>query len=327
MDRRAFIGTLTGGLLAAPVVAPAQPTGKVYRVGVLSQGLAPISAPNPFGVRLRELGWVDGRNVVFEEVNPGGSADLLSTLAADLARRGVDAIIAIGPPSVLAAQKATTTIPIVMVGIVDPIALGLVSSFAHPGSNITGIAWGTGPEVAAKQLEFLKEAMPASSRRVAYLNNADNPGAAVYVPVVEAAGMRLSLEVRSFGLSSASALEAFLARVSEWQPHGMMIVGDPVWLILRSPVVEFAGRNRLPATYGFKQFVLDGGLMSYGPDLDDVSQRTAVYVDKLLKGAKPADLPIEQPTKFELAINLKTAKALGLTIPQSLLQRADQVIQ
>jgi putative ABC transport system substrate-binding protein len=326
--RRAFIRTVAGGLLAAPLAAEAQQAGKVYRIGVIL-----TAAPNEVGhlikalsEGLRELGYLEGRNVVFERRFAEGRQDRLPALAAEVVRLNVDVIVTGSNPVIAAVKQATATIPVVMAVSRDPVGAGFIASLARPGGNITGLANDPGPEMIGKNLELLKEAAPRVSR-VAFLWNPVPPGAGTSKNVVESAARKLGVTFQSVEVRGRNEFEgAFDAMVRE-RANGLVVATDPVFFGPRSQVVLLAARSRLPAVYGLREFAEAGGLMSYGPNVADQFRRAAIYVDKILKGAKPGDLPVDQATKFELIINLKTAKALGLTIPQSVLQRADEIIQ
>jgi putative ABC transport system substrate-binding protein len=273
---------------------------------------------------LRELGYVEGGSIVIEYRFAEGKLERLSDLAAELVRLKVDVLVAAGgTPAASAAKRATTMIPIVMTNIGDPVAVGLVASLARPGWNVTGLSL-LGPDTAGKRLELLKEVVPALSR-VAVLWNPANPSHALHLKETLAAARALGVQVQSLEARGPEDFEtAFKAARGA---GGILALGDPVYRLHRAAIIDLARRNRLPAIYEFRQYVAAGGLMSYGASLNDLYRRAAYYVDRILKGAKPADLPVEQPTKFELVVNMKTAKALGLTIPHSVLIRADQVIQ
>jgi putative ABC transport system substrate-binding protein len=329
MDRRAFISAVTGGLLAAPLAAEAQPAGKVPRVGFLAASSASDAANarwiEAFRQGLRDLGYVEGRNIVIEYRYAGEKYERLPALAAELVRLKVDVIVSHGTPGPLAAKHATSVIPIVMTSAGDPVASGLVSSLARPGGNVTGMSLMV-PELGGKRLHLLKEIIPGISR-VAVLWNATNPYNSLVVREMEATATTLGVQLQSLVVRGPDDFEGALAAAATGRAAALTAVEDPLTNTKRIQIVDFAAKSRLPAIYGIKEFVDAGGLMSYGVHFADSYRRAAAYVDKILKGAKPADLPVQQPTKFEFAINLKTAKALGLTIPPSLLQRADQVIE
>ena len=326
--RRAFIRTLAGGLLAAPLAAEAQQAAKVHRVGWLGQ-----ASPGPEVLRivdglrqgLREQGYVEGRDIAFEYRWAHGRADQLPDLAAELVRLKVDIIVVANTPGAHAAKRATTTIPIVLVGP-DPLSTGLVASLGRPGGNITGVTLNAGPEIVGKYLQLIKEAVPKVSR-VAVLWNQGSQMGPLMVREAEVAARALQLQVQSVGVRGADEFEGAFAAMTKERASAVVVLGDPVFLLHRKQLAELAARSRLPAIYALTDHVEAGGLMAYSPNFAEAARRAAIYVDKILKGAKPGDLPVEQPTKFELVINLKTAKALGLTIPQSVLGRADEVIQ
>ncbi len=276
-------------------------------------------------IGLRDLGYVEGKSIALEERNSEGRNERLSDLASELVRLNVNIIVTWGTPATLAAKQATTTIPIVIAGVGDPVRSGLVSSLAHPGGNVTGLTV-LGPGLAAKRLELLKEAVPNMSR-VAFLWNPANPDQKFSFNEVQAGARALGVTFHSVEARSREELELALAMMKQSRPSALLMTADGVHQRYIGRIVAFTSETRLPAMYQLKEAVDRGGLMSYGASLPDLGRRAASYVHKILKGAKPADLPVEQPTKFELVINLKTAKALGLTIPQSLRLRADQVIE
>jgi len=329
MDRRTFLGVIAGGLLAAPLAAGAQPAGKVYRIGYISN--SPPNTPESsrlheaFRQGLRERGWVEGRNAVIEWRFAEGRMERFPDLAADLVRLKVDLIVTTGGPAARAAKQATTTIPIVAVAVSDPVGQGFVASLARPGGNVTGLAT-LFPELAVKRLGLLKEILPGVSR-VAVLWNAANPGNVIILRGVQAAARTLGVTLQSREVRGPDDFEAAFAKMSRERHDALMILDDPLLFQYRASIVDFAAKKRLPTMHPFRESVEAGGLIAYSVNLAELNRRAAEYVDKILKGADPAELPIEQPTEFELVINLKTAKALGLTIPPSLLQRADHVIE
>ena len=328
MDRRTFMSGMTLGLIAAPLAAEAQPTGKVPRIGWLG-GPTRESAQafvQPFEQGLKDLGWVEGQNIVIEWRFAGGRAERLPDLAAELVRLRVDLIVTPSTPTALAAKNATRTIPIVTVGGGDPVGLGLVANLARPGGNITGLTSTVGPEIAGKQLEVLREAVPKVSR-MAVLWNPTTPGNALALREAEIAARALRVELQLLEARRLNDFESAFAAMSTKRAGALLVLGDVMFTTYRIQLANLAVKSRLPAIYGDRQFANEGGLMSYGANLSDNFRRAADYVDKILKGAKLGDLPIERSTKFELVINAKTAKVLGLTIPPSLLQRADQVIE
>jgi len=328
IGRRTFLAGTGAVLLTAPLTAEAQPTKKVWRIGFIL-----TAVPNEVGYLikalsegLRELGYVEGRNVVFERRFAEGRQERLPALAAELVRLDVDVIVTGSNPVIAAVKQATATIPVVMGVSRDPVGAGFIASLARPGGNITGLANDPGPEIIGKNLELLKEAAPRVSR-VAFLWNPVPPGAGTSKNVVESAARKLRVTFQSVEVRGRNDFEGAFAAMVREHANGLVVATDPVMVGPRGQVVLLAARSRLPAVYGLREFAEAGGFMSYGPNIADLFRRAATYVDKILKGAKPGDLPVEQPTKFELVINLKTAKALGLTIPPSLLGRADEVIQ
>jgi len=324
--RRAFIGALAGGLLAAPL-AEAQAPAKVPRIGFLLGSPPAVGAPylEAFRQGLRELGYVEGQNIAIEYRWAGGKYERLPALAAELVRLKVDVLVTSAPPVPLAAKQATSTIPIVFTSAADPVAAGPVASLARPGGNITGLA-DMDLEVVGKHLELLREVAPKVSR-VAVLRNPDNRGHAITLRQTESAARALGVQLRVLEARTPAEIDAAFAAMRSQQAGGVLVLRDAFFFVQRTQIVALAAKHGLPAVYGWRQDAEAGGLMAYGASLPQMWRRAATYVDKILKGAKPADLPVEQPTKFELVINLKTAKTLGLTIPQSLLQRADEVIQ
>ena len=326
MDRRAFIGTLAGGLLAAPLAAQAQPTGKVYHVGVLSIGSDPIwRIPwKPFVEAMSELGYVEGRNLVIRPAFADGNPERLPALVAELIDAKVDAIVTTGPRETVAAKRATAVIPIVMTVVPDPVAQGFVASLARPGGNVTGLT-SVVPGLGQKYVELLHEALP-SATRFAVVASLPNPLPETRQEL-EAAGRLLGITVSVARVSGPDDFDSALVRVKKDGAAGFIATNDGVTWRYRKSLVQLALKHRLPAIYWAREYVAEGGLMTYSASVADLRLRAATYVDKILKGARPADLPVEQPATFELVINLKAAKALRLTIPQSLLQRADQVIE
>ena len=322
MDRRTFLGALASGFLAAQLAAEAQPT--VPRIGYLSLAPGPSTRSEALRQGFRELGYIEGQNLVVEYRWADGRLDQARQAAADLVRLRVDVIVTGGPQATLAAKRTTTTTPIVMAFDYDPVESGFVASLARPGGNITGLS-GINPELSGKRLDLLKQAVPHLSR-VAIVWNPAEPNAA-FLRETQAAGRSLGIQLRVLEVKAAPDLETALQAARKWRAGGLIVLTDPVTLYHRKQLANLAGQYRLPAIYSERLFVESGGLISYGADDREMHQHAAVFVDRILKGAKPGELPIEQPTKFELVINLKTAKALGLTIPPSLLQRADQVIE
>jgi len=324
MKRRAFM-TLLGGTLAAwPIAARAQQS-KVWRVGCLLSGsgsdlLGDINF-EAFRLKMRELGYVEGQNLVLDVQGAGGDFSRLPTLAAELVALRPDAIFAIATPAVSAAQRATSSIPIVMGPTADPIGSGFVKSLAKPGGNITGVSL-MSADLSAKSLEFLTEIVP-NAKNVAVLRS-PNPVHNVLLDEIGAAARGRGLTIFSIMAATPSDLDAAFASISKDKYDALVVLADPR---LTARIPELVAEVGLPAIYQFREFAMRGGLLGYGPNLPELFRRAAVYVDRIFKGARPADLPVEQPTKFELVINLRTAKALGLTVPPTLLARADEVIE
>jgi putative tryptophan/tyrosine transport system substrate-binding protein len=324
MRRREFIKLLGGSVAVWPVAAPAQQGGKKI-VGRFGSGSATDPSIGVVTEALRKLGWVEGENVVFERRFAENRLELLPEFAADLVRLKVDVIIAGGTLAPLAAKRATSTIPIVLISAGDPLGSGLVESLARPGGNVTGMSL-MGPDLGGKRLELLKELLPALAR-VAVLWNTATPPSAIVLKEVQEAGRRLGIEVQSLEVRGPDDFEGAFEAATKQRVDAMITAEDPLTYTYRKRIAHFATGQHLPSLSGVREFVVAGGLISYGPNLDDLYQRAAGYVDKILKGAKAADLPVQQPTKFDLVINLTTAKALGLTVPPSLLARADEVIE
>ena len=326
MDRRTFLGTLAGGLLAAPLVAGAQPAEKVYRIGVLTGG-SPSSPRvlSPLTEALRELGYVEGRNLIIEGRYAEGRPESLPNLAAELVRLRVDVIVTVTTPATASAKRATATIPIVMTDVGDPVASGLVASLARPGGNVTGLSIASS-EIGGKALEVLKEAVP-SIARVAVVRNPTNPAHVLGYREMEAVARGLGVELGPIDGGSAADLDRAFTDVLGQHPDALLVLPLHTKLSDLRRIADFAVKNRLPTCAMEARYTEAGLLMAYFPEARDRFRRLGVYIDKILMGAWPADLPVEQPAKYHLVINLKTAKALGLAIPPSLLQRADQVIE
>ena len=327
--RKMLLLVLGLGALAAPPAGNAQAPAKVPRVGFL----APGSASDPgrqrfldaFRQGLRDLGYVERQNIIIEARFAEGNYDRLPDLAAELVRLKVDVIAAAAVPAIQAAKQATGTVPIVMVVVIDPVATGFVASLARPGGNITGLSL-MAPELVGKQLQLLKELVPKVSR-VAVLGNPANAGNAPQLREAEVAARALGVRLQPLEARGLREIDSAFAAMTKERGGAVVVLVDAMLFDHRTRIARLAARTRLPAVYGLRAHAEAGGLMAYGANIADTYRRAATYVDKILKGAKPADLPVEQPTRFELVINLKTAKALGLTIPQSILIRADQVIQ
>jgi len=326
-DRRAFVTTLAAGALLLPRAAPAQPVaGRVARVGYLT----PSSVAARGGIvelrrHLRDLGYVEGRDIRFEIRGANEDFERLPDLAADLVRSGVDLIVAVSPPAIRAAENATSTIPIVMVSGTDPVVGLFVASLAHPGGNVTGVTTYL-PELAGKRLEVLRECVPGL-RRVAVLANLRNPSSAAEARETEAAARTMALEIQVTDARLPEQYPDAFASMTRSGARAVFVTADPVLSSNRERIMQLAASHRLPAMYEWPEIVEAGGLLSYGPTLAEINTRVAAYVDKILKGAKPADLPVERPTRFELAVNLKTAAALGITIPPAVVARAGRVIR
>jgi putative tryptophan/tyrosine transport system substrate-binding protein len=326
MKRREFIAALSGAVAWA-LAASAQQPAKVLRIGMLSadgdyRALAFWAA---FVEALRELGWIEGRNFVFEHRFANDQPDQLSELAAELVALNVDMIVTGGTLAPLAAKQATSTIPIVMTSAGDPLGSGLVTSLARPGGNVTGLSL-MAPDLGGKRLELLKDILPQVSH-VAVLWNSTNPYSATSFKETQSAAQILKIDIQSLGVKGPDDLNGAFKAIESQNPDALITIEDPLTVGQRQSIADFATMHRLPAIYGLREFVQVGGLISYGAFLSDLFRRSAGYVDKILKGAKPGDLPVEQPTKFELIINLKAAKQIDLQIPVPILARADEVIE
>lgn len=322
------IVTLVCGLLCAPLTAAeAQQPKKVPRIGYLSgiDAATHSTRVEPFRQALRELGYIEGQNIAIEYRYAEGELDRLPDLAAELVQLKVDIILASAPPPTRAAKGATATIPIVMAFSDDPVGSGFVASLARPGGNITGLST-FAPEISGKELGLLKEIIPGLSR-MAVLGTSTVPQYVQVVKEIERAAKALGVKVQYLDVLNAKDIETAFRGARKGRAQAILVLGSPVLYSHRTQIVDLAAKSRLPATYSRPEYVEVGGLMTYGVNMTDVFRRAAIYVDKILKGAKPADLPVEQPTKFELVINLKTAEALGLTIPPTLLFQTDKVIR
>ena len=322
MDRRAFVAG-SFALLAAPLVAEAQQAGKPPRIGWLTDSVVHQHNVNALREGMRALGYRDV-DLIFQAA--AGEATKLPTLAAALVALKVDIIVTDGGAATVAAKQATSTIPVVMGAIGDPVAAGVVASLAHPGANITGLTIDVGVAIQGKRLELLREAVPGVSR-IAVLWNPVNPGGRRNLDEIRAVARTLTVHIISVEASNAQEIDRAFAVATETRASGLQTLPDAFFWSLRSRIVGLAARSRLPAVYPESEFVAAGGLLAYGPSIPDNFRRAASYVDRILKGSNAGDLPVERPTKFELVINLKTAKALGLTIPPSLLLRGDHVIE
>ena len=317
------LATAVALFLAAPLASEAQQARKVHRIAILAN--EPSTAIEGLGHGLRDLGYLEGRDISFDYAWAGTRSERFPALVADVVRRKPDFIVTWGTTAALAAKKATVTIPIVMGAIGDPVSVGVVTSLARPGGNITGLS-SLAVELEAKRLELLKQLVPQISR-VAVLWNPDNPALSVSSRSAIAAAQKLGVKLSFVSVTEAPTLEAVLDRVSRQSPDGLLVMAEPSLIAQGGHIAAFAARSRLPAVYAFPEHAQAGGLLTYATSYYDLFRRAATYVDRILKGAKPGDLPVEQPTKFELIINMKSAKALGLTIPPSLLLRADRVIE
>jgi putative ABC transport system substrate-binding protein len=329
MNRRTFLCALTLGTLAAPLAVEPQQAAKIARIGYLATSLA----DNPhqhaaFLQGLRDLGYVEGRNVVIEYRDAEGKLERLPAFAAELVALKVDVIVAAaGTLAALASKQATRTLPIVFIAVGNPVTSGLVTSLARPGGNLTGLS-AVSPELTSKWLELLKQAVPGVSR-VAFLWQPGGLGDTdkEVLREAEVAARALGVRLQFVEARGPADIDRAFSEMTRARTGALTVVSTPMFGSERRRLVDLAAKNRLPAMFSFRGYVDAGGLMSYGSNLADLFRRAATFVDKILKGAKPADLPVEQPTKFELVINLKTAKALGLTIPPSVLGRADQIIE
>jgi putative tryptophan/tyrosine transport system substrate-binding protein len=327
IERRKFLAALGGAAAAWPLAARAQQAAKVYVIGFLSAG-AQVRSPTPWSIfvnGLRDLGWIEGKNIVFERRYADNRLDRLAELAAELVRLDVDVIVTVGTLAPLAAKRATTSIPIVMMNAGDPVGSGLVASLARPGGNVTGMSL-MAPDLGGKRLELLKETLPRLSH-VAVIWNAANPYSALVFDETQGAAKKLTVEIQSLEVRGPGDFDGALATMLRNRVDALVIVEDPLTFNHLNKIAEFCANKRLAAIYGLREFADAGGLMTYGASQADLYRRSVDFVDKILRGFKPSDLPVQQPTKFELVINLKTAKALGLTVPDTLLARADEVIE
>src|SRR5713101_7737568 len=327
MRRIGLAVILALSFFVAPLAVEAQTAGKVYRIGVLETLSATLNTGNldAFRQGLRELGYVEGQNFVIEYRSADGRPERFPGLATELVRLKVDLIVTRGTPAVLAAEKATGSIPIVMATSADPTRFGIVSSLARPGGNVTGLST-IAVELAGKRLELLKEAIPRIAR-IAQLANMSSPASVSQWRQIEVAARSLGLEPQLLDVRAPEDLARAFDTAIKQRADALHVANDTLTQTNLRRIVDLSAKHRLPSIFGSRDFVDAGGLMAYGPNFTDLYRRAATYVDKIFKGAKPADLPVEQPTKFELVVNLKTAKALGLTIPQTVILQADQVIE
>jgi putative tryptophan/tyrosine transport system substrate-binding protein len=325
MRRRDFIKAITAST-AWPFAAHAQHLEKVARVGFLRQAGPDAKQFDAFRDGLRAAGYIEGQNLLIEQRYAAGAYERLGGLAAELIRSNVDVIVVDGTAAAKGCKDATTAIPVVFTLAVDPVADGLVTSLAHPGGNLTGLTLTAGYGIAGKRVELLKD-MVATLSRVAVLSNPNNPPHIPYLRETERTATALGLQLRAFGVRGPHDLPDAFAAIADWRAEGMVTLTDGMLFSQREQVVDLALKNKLPGLYPEAEFVAAGGLASYGPNLPELFRQAASYVEKILKGAKPADLPIEQPSKFELVINLKTAQAFRLTISRNFQLRADEVIE
>jgi putative ABC transport system substrate-binding protein len=327
MRRRDFIKVVAGSAVAWPLAARAQQAGKIARIGFIGNSTAALEANviGPFRDGLRELGYEEGRNLIIEFRWAEGKYDRFPALIAELLAAKVDVIVTAGTPPTQAIKKATSTIPLVFIAVGDPVGTGIVLSLARPGGNITGVS-SIAPDLDGKRLELLREVVPKLAHVAIFLNPA-NAFHAKSMRQLRVAAQSLDIKLQSLEVDKSEQLDDAFAAIVKKRPDALLILADRVFLHNRKRMMEFATQQRLPSVNPYRELVEAGGLMSYGPSYEDLHRRAAVYVDKILKGAKPADLPVEQPTKFEFVINLKTAKALGLAVPQALLAHADEVIE
>jgi putative tryptophan/tyrosine transport system substrate-binding protein len=325
--RREVLCLLSGGVAAWPLAVRAQQPTKIRRVGFLGNSTAALEANlvDPFRDALRGLGYVEGQNVLIDYRWADGSYEHFPALIADLIAREVDVIVTAGTPAALAVAKATTSIPCVMVAVGDPVGTGLIASLGHPGGNLTGLS-SLAPQLEGKRLALLREIVPNLSH-LAFLWNPANLLHVAAEKELKAAAEVLQIKVQVLAVRTSEDIDAALASMVRERPGALLVLTDRVFLHNRVRLMEFAAEHSLPGVYAYRELVEAGGLMSYGPNYADMHRRAAAYVDKILKGAKAADLPVEQPTAFELVINLKTAKTLGLSVPPHLLARADEVIE
>jgi ABC-type uncharacterized transport system substrate-binding protein len=327
MNRRKFLGALTVNLLAAPLAAEAQRAPTARRVAFLGAD-SPSTTPHfvdAFRQGMRDHGYVDGRNVTIEVRWAEGRSERFPGLVEGLLRLKPDVIVAVSLPAALAARNATTTIPVVFIAG-HPLGVGLVSNLARPGGNLTGLSLFLGDEFSGKWLEFLKEAVPGASI-VGIIWNPTNPANVAYLSAIRNAAQTLGVKLQPEGVRTPDEFEPAFASIKRGRAQALIVLQDPLAVSYRAQIVELAAKHRMPAMYGFREFADAGGLMAYGVNVADLCRRAATYVDKILKGTKPGDLPVEQPTRFDFVINLRTARALGLAIPPSLRLRADQILE
>src|SRR6476620_2852195 len=327
MQRREFITLLSGIVAAWPLAARAQQPAKIPRIGFLGNSTATMEANliGPLRDGLRELGYEEGRNVIIEFRWADGKYDQFPALVAELLAAKVDVIITAGTPATLAIKKVTSTVPLVFIAVGDPVGTGVVPNLGRPGGNITGLS-SIAPDLEGKRLGLLREVVPNLSH-VAFFLNPVNAFHSVSIRQARVAAQSLGIKLQPLEVDKSEQLDTAFASILKEKPDALLILADRIFLHNRERMMEFATQQRLPSVNAYRELVEAGGLISYGPSYEDMHRRAAVYVDKILKGTKPADLPIEQPTKFTLLINLKTAKTLGLTVPPTLVARADELIE
>ena len=328
MRRRDFIVIFGGAIALPPNLYGQEPTRSMRRIGYLSSGVAGAVPrfTEAFRQGMRDLGWVEGQNIFIEYRFAEGKADRLSDLASDLVRHEVELIFATPGSAAVAASKATSTIPIIMRGVGDPVALGLIRSLATPGTNVTGLSYSVGTATIGKGLELLKEALPGVER-VAILSNPSNPSHALAIDYIKDVARSLRVQPHFLEARGPEEFDIAFGAMANERVGALLVVADATFLSYIARIVEFTMKERLPSVHGLREEAEAGGLLSYGPNTELQFRKAAVFVDKVLKGAKPSELPVEQPTQFELVINLKTAKVLGLTMPSTLLALANEVIE
>ena len=325
MRRREFITVLASAAVMLPCTALAQTAAKIWRLGILQPGAPPEPLVDSLRERLNELGYSEGRNITYEYRWAEGEPQRLTELAKELVDLKVDVLTALSTPAAIAAQKATQTIPIVFTGVGDPVGSGLVSSLARPGGNITGISI-LATELTGKRLEILEEIVPGASP-VAMFWNDTNPGMVLRAHEAQNDADKMGLNLQSIGVHDLISFDTAFAAINSGRFNALLVLVDPFTREHRQRIVDFAAQRRVPAMYESREFVDAGGLISYGPSLPALERRSADYVNMIFKGLKPGDLPVEQPTKFEMVIDMRAAKALGLALPQSVVMRADELIQ
>jgi putative tryptophan/tyrosine transport system substrate-binding protein len=327
MKRKIVIGLLTAVLLTTVSFANAQQKGKIPRIGFLGNSTAELEANliEPFREGLRDLGYVEGKNIVLEWRWAEGKYERFPALIAELIAAKVDVIVTAGTPATIALKNATTTLPLVMIAVGDPVGTGLIASLAHPGGNLTGLT-SISPELEGKRIELLREVIPKLSH-IAVMWNPKNAYHVIENKEVKGVAAAIRMKVLYLGVEAEGQLDNAFAQIVKEQPAALLVLADRVFLHNRARIMDFTVQHRLPGIYAYLELVEAGGLMSYGPSYADMHRRAATYVDKILKGTKPADLPVERPAKFELVINLKAAKQIGVAIPPNVLARADKVIK